>query len=251
MPAPEFRRLVEVVAALRGEGGCPWDRVQTHRTLRRFVLEEAYEVLEALDSGDPDRLREELGDLLFQVVMHARLAEEAGEFDLADVCRGIADKMVRRHPHVFADLDLRTPEQVVERWEAMKMKEEGSRRESLLDGIPRELPALLRAQRVAGRAAEAGFAWPDARAALEKVREELGEVEEVLDDPERLEQEMGDLLFAVASLAAKTGVDAESSLRRALGTFGARFQRLEQRLGPHLREADGEELLRAWREDKR
>lgn len=248
-PSP-FEQLVTVMETLRGEGGCPWDRKQDHHTLKRFLQEEAYEVLEAIDADDPARLREELGDLLLQVVFHARIAREAGQFDVDDVCRGIVDKMVRRHPHVFGSEGIDTPEGVVQRWEEIKLAEKGSaRRESLLDGIPVELPALLRAQRVAGRAAEAGFRWPSAEHALAKIREELAEVEEALPEGGgHLEAEIGDLLFAVVSLAATAGVDAESALRRLTTRFTDRFRRMEGSFDGRLSAATPEELLQAWRE---
>lgn len=258
-PSP-FEQLVAVMETLRGEGGCPWDRKQDHHTLKRFLQEEAYEVLEAIDSEDPARLREELGDLLLQVVFHAQIAREAGRFDVDDVCRGIVEKMVRRHPHVFASGGARTaaggdgvpatPEDVVQRWEEIKLAEKGgARRESLLDGIPRDLPALLRAQRVAGRAAEVGFRWPSTDHALAKVREELAEVEEALPTGgAHLEAEIGDLLFAVVSLAATAGVDAESSLRRLTRRFTERFRRMEGSFDGHLSAATPEQLLQAWRE---
>lgn len=248
-PSP-FQELVGVMETLRGEGGCPWDRQQDHHTLKRFLQEEAYEVLEAIDSDDPARLREELGDLLLQVVFHAQIAREADEFDVDDVCRGIVDKMVRRHPHVFGTEGIDTAEGVTQRWEEIKLAEKGGApRESLLDGIPLELPALLRAQRVAGRAADAGFRWPSPSDALAKVREELGEVEEAMGaGGPHLEAEIGDLLFAVVSFAATAGVDAEGALRRLTTRFTDRFRRMEGTFDGHLSAATSEELLQAWRE---
>lgn len=246
-----FEQLVEVMATLRGEEGCAWDRRQDHHTLKRYLLEEAHEALEAVDEEDPDRLREELGDLLLQIVFHARLAQEAGSFDVHDVCRGIVEKMIRRHPHVFGSGAPLEAEEVLQQWEQIKLQEKGgTERRSLLDGIPRELPALLRAQRVVGRAAETGFRWPDAGAALAKVREELEEVTEALDGGEerRLEEELGDLLFAVVGVAGAAGLDAEAALRRTTGRFSARFRRLEESRGGSLAGATPEELLRGWRE---
>lgn len=245
-----FERLVAVMDLLRGESGCPWDREQDHHTLKRFLQEEAYEVLEAIDAEDPDLLREELGDLLLQVVFHARIAAEAGSFDVNDVCQGIVDKMVRRHPHIFGKDRIDTAEAVLQRWEEIKLAEKGgSRRQSLLDGIPLELPALLRAQRVAGRAAEAGFRWPSAEDALAKVHEELAEVQEALPlGGSRLEAEVGDLLFAVVSFASTAGVDAESALRRLTSRFTDRFRRMEGSFDGRLSAATPEELLAAWRE---
>lgn len=248
-----FHQLVEVVATLRGEEGCPWDRAQDHHSLKRYLQEETHEVLEALEGDDPAHLEEELGDLLFQVVFHARLAEEAGRFDADDVCRGIVGKMVRRHPHVFGDAPGGSPEQVARQWEQGKLQESGGRRTSLLDGIPRELPALLRAQRVASRAAEMGFAWPDHEAAMGKVREEFQELQGALraSEASRVEEEVGDLIFAVTTLASMSGVDAEAALRGSLRRFAGRFRDLEDRLGGSLEGLEAGELLLRWRETRR
>ncbi len=246
-----FGRLVEILAVLRGERGCPWDRKQDHHSLKHFLMEEACEVLEAIDEEDPEHLCEELGDLLMLLLFHARIAQESGHFDIDDVCRGIAEKMVRRHPHVFASTPEIQAEEVARQWERIKLEEKNRpARTSALDGIPRGLPALARARKTVQRAAQAGFAWPDADSALAKVREELGEFEEALESGQegRTEQELGDLLFAAVGLARTLGMDAESALRGATARFTERFRRLEGSLDSELSDLPPDELIRIWRE---
>jgi MazG family protein len=221
----EFDRLVEIMARLRGPGGCPWDREQDHRSIRRYVIEEAYEVAEAIDRGDPRELLAELGDLLLQVVFHAEMARESGEFDVADVCRAIGEKMRRRHPHVFGDVAVDGSAEVVRNWERIKADERGPDA-SAIDGVPRSLPALQRADRIGEKAGRVGFDWPDPLAVLAKVDEERAEVAEAMGrgEPDAIERELGDLLFAIASLARKVSVDPEAALGRALDRFEARFR---------------------------
>lgn len=255
---PPFQQLLEVMGILRGEQGCPWDRSQDHRSLTRYLQEETHELLEAIEEGDPGRICEELGDLLLQIVFHARLAEEKGHFDARDVCRGVVDKMVRRHPHIFGESRLSTPEEVVARWEEIKLAEKGGARRSLLDGIPRGLPALLQAERVLSRAAEVGFRWPPgSQGPGEKVREELEDVLEAAElAPEApgnkrggaREEEVGDLLLAAVALARQLEVDPEAALRRALREFTRRFRLMEERLKGRLSEASPEELGRIWQQ---
>lgn len=243
--------LRRVIATLRGPDGCPWDRVQTHRSLRPFLLEEASEALAALDEGDPQRLREELGDLLLQVLLHVQLAEEAGEFRLEDVVYSIADKLVRRHPHVFGEAQADTPEAVMKQWDELKEQERGSDG-SLLDGVPPTLPALARAQALQRRAARAGFAWPALEQAWQKLGEELAELRRART-PEERRQEAGDALFALANLARWLEVDAEEALRETCLRFEGTFRRMESALrqsGRRLAEMAPEEMLRAWREAK-
>ena len=250
-PGASFQRLVELLAVLRGETGCPWDREQDHHSLKKFLLEEAYEVLEAIDEEDSEHLCEELGDLLMNLLFQARIAQEAGHFDIQDVCRGITEKLIRRHPHVFASTPELQAEDVARQWEQIKLQEKKRpTHTSALDGIPRNAPAFNRAQKTVQRAAQAGFAWPDAEGALAKVYEELEEVEEVVESgPKgRLEQEIGDLLFAVIGLARTVGVDAESALRGTTARFTKRFRRLEARLTPGLAETTSDEMIRIWRE---
>jgi len=216
--AGELVRFAELVRTLRER--CPWDREQTHRTLTRHLLEETYEVLEAIEADDPDHLCEELGDLLFQVFFHAVLGAEAGHFDLADVARGIHDKLVRRHPHVFGSVSADTAGEVMKNWEQIKQEEKG--RSSLMDGIPGDLPSLLHAHKVQRKAASVGFDWPSPEPVYEKVTEEL---DEVRADPS--DEEIGDLLFAVVNLARHLGVDPEAALRGATAKFRDRFRGVE------------------------
>ena len=215
--------LVRVMARLRGPGGCPWDREQDHRSLARHLLEEAHEVLDAIDGRDPDRLREELGDLLLQVVFHAQMAADAGRYDIDDVAAGIVAKLIRRHPHVFGDVDVESADQVLVNWERIKVEEKGEH--GLEDDIPASLPALARATKVQRRAAGAGFEWRTREQAMEAVREELLELEGATE-PEDVEEEVGDVLFAVAALGRRLGVDPESALRRTVRGFADRFDRM-------------------------
>src|SRR5512137_2601682 len=240
-------RLLAVMARLRGPDGCPWDREQTLASLRPYVLEETYEVLEAIESGDPAAHREELGDLLLQIVFQARLAEEEGRFDFADVADAISGKLLSRHPHVFgvgatdpdarpSPGDPRAPDAdaVLRQWASLKRRENQAkgRGRSVLEGVPREMPSLARAERLAEKASRVGFDWPDAAGARAKVTEEIHELDEAIasGDPARTEDELGDVLFAVANLARKLGVPPEEALRRALGRFVARFEYVEDGL---------------------
>jgi len=250
-------RLLATMSRLRGPGGCPWDREQTLESLRPYVLEETYEVLEALDSGDPRAHREELGDLLLQIVFQARIAEEEGRFDFADVADAINEKLLARHPHVFGDAEAKDADAVLRQWAALKRKENQARGggKSVLEGVPREMPALARAERLTEKASRVGFDWPDPAGARAKVGEELAELDEAIagGDRRRIEDEVGDLLFAVANLARKLGVPPEEALRRALGRFLDRFHfvedALERRGVPHG-EATLEEMDRLWDEAK-
>jgi len=241
-----FAGLRRVVAALRSPQGCPWDRVQTHRSLRPFLLEEASEALAALDERDHDRLREELGDLLLEVLLHVRIAEEAGEFRLGDVVYGIADKLVRRHPHVFGEAVAETPEAVVEQWEELKREERGD--ESALSGIPETLPALALAQMMQRRAERAGFVWESLEQAWQALEEELAELRQAATSQER-RQEVGDVLFALANLARWLDVDAEEALRSTCRSFRRLFQRAEEmarQRGEAIREMDIAQKLALW-----
>ncbi|HET6752247.1 MAG TPA: nucleoside triphosphate pyrophosphohydrolase [Actinomycetes bacterium] len=220
---PKGSALLDLVATetrLRGPGGCPWDHEQTHTSLARHLVEEAYEVLDAIEEGTPEHLREELGDLLLQVVFHAQMAEDAGDFDIDGVARAITEKLVRRHPHVFGELRVASAGEVVRNWETIKRDEEG--RTDPMAGIPAALPALQLAAKLQKRAAADGFAWPSVQGPVAKVREELDEVVDATE-PEHLEWEVGDLLFAVVALAGASGVEPEAALRRAARRFRARF----------------------------
>lgn len=238
--------LVDVVRRLRSPGGCPWDREQTHASLRATMLEEAYEVLEAIDEKSMAKLREELGDVLLQVLMQAQIAEEAGDFTLADVADSVRDKLVRRHPHVFGDVKVSGAEEVLRNWDALKAKEYG--RESALDGVQRSLPALQWAWSLQRRAANVGFDWRDVEGALDKVREELDELREA-PTLEAREAEFGDLLFTMVNVARKLGINPEDALRGTTGRFEARFRTMEAQArgeGRALAEMEIEELDRYW-----
>lgn len=256
-----FETLVAIMDRLRGPGGCPWDREQTYGTLRGYLLEECYEVVEALDRRDHGALREELGDLLFQIVFLSRLAREEGRFTARDVVRSIADKMVRRHPHVFGDAEAETPEEVLRHWESIKREEKGVSQTpdpadpSVLEGIPRALPALMKAHRLGTKAARVGFDWPDAAEVLEKIDEELREVRAALEagDRQGAGRELGDVLFSVVMLARKLDTDPEAALEAANARFRDRFRRMEaecRRRGLRLDDEEPSSLERLWREAK-
>ena len=227
----DFSALVAVMSRLRDPLlGCPWDREQTPQTLRKYVIEEAYEVVEAIDGGNPAKLAEELGDLLLQVVFHAQLAREAGQFDLSDVTRSIVEKLIRRHPHVFGDLSVSGSDQVLTNWEKIKRAEKGYEdRTSILDGIPPALPALMRALEVSRRVVKVGFEWPTVSEVLDKVEEEIAELraEIAAGATDRAGDELGDLLFTLVNVARQLKIDPEEALRRMTQRFAARFRRIE------------------------
>lgn len=244
-----FERLVEVVAALRGERGCPWDKAQTHQTLKSDLLEETYELLEAIDSGDPERMKEELGDLLMQVMLHSQIASEEGWFDVYDVVRAITGKLIRRHPHVFGEVRVSSPEEALSNWEAIKRSEGGRR--SILDGIPPHLPSLLRARKLQSRASRVGFDWGSPQQVLPKVREEIEELERGISSGQlrEIEEEIGDLLFSIVNLARLLRVEPEEALRKANEKFIRRFREMERRVeaqGRELRELSLEEMDEIW-----
>ena len=242
------RGLHGVIARLRDPAsGCPWDLAQDHRSLRPHLLEEMYEVLEALDGGDTRALEEELGDLLMQVVLHAQVAQDAGTFDLDTVSEGIRAKLVHRHPHVFGGVEAETPDEVADNWERIKADERADDA-SALDGVPRAMPALARAQRLTGRSHRRGFAWPDDAAALEKLAEELREFADAAT-PEEATEELGDVLFVVADFARRQGIEAEDALREACSKFERRFRAMEAGVrtdGAEMQELGHPELLRRW-----
>lgn len=251
-PIEELDRLLRIMARLRGPRGCPWDRAQTHETLKPFLVEETYEVLEAIDRGNPAEVADELGDLLLQIVFHAAVAREAGTFDLGEVARRISDKLVRRHPHVFRRGRARTPEEVLVRWNELKKKERPHA--SALEGVPKALPALLRAQRLSDKAVHEGFEWPNLAAVLRKVREEERELREARrQGRKRIEEELGDLLFTWVNVARKLGVSAEESLRGACDRFESRFRTMERLAAGKkrpLRRHRPQELGRLWERAK-
>ncbi len=223
-------RLVELMQRLLADDGCPWDREQTLQTLRKYVVEEAHEVVDAIDGGDPRAHCEELGDLLLQIVFQAELGRDAGAFGPDDVIRAIVEKIVRRHPHVFGDERAETSAEVLENWEQIKLKEKGAR--GLLGGVPVSLPALLRAQRVGEKVDKVGFDWPDTKGSRAKVEEELGELDDAVERGDRaaVEAELGDTLFALVNLARHLDVDAEAALRGTIDRFTRRFAHVEARV---------------------
>ncbi len=251
-----FTRLVDIMARLRGPGGCPWDKEQTHESLKPFLVEETYEVLEAIDEGEPDKVKEELGDLLFQVVFHARLAEEAGRYGIDDVLEGIEKKMIRRHPHVFGDKELSTAAEVLVDWETMKKKEEGYRtRKSILDGVPRELPALIRAHRLQERAARVGFDWDRVEDVKAKLDEEVGEFKATLEkrDQAMMEDELGDIFFVLVNISRFVGINPEDALRKTISKFISRFRFVEEQasgMGRELSEMSLDEMDALWEKSK-
>jgi ATP diphosphatase len=259
-----FERLVEIMRTLREPDGCPWDREQTLASLRPFVLEETYEVLEAIEHGSPADLREELGDFLFEAVFLARISEEAGDFTIGDAIDAICDKLVRRHPHVFDRARELTTGQVVEQWETLKARERAAAGEparkanTTLSGVPKTLPALLRAYEINARAASVGFDWQRAADVLDKIEEEVAELRREVEAGatghlSRAEDEMGDLLFALTNLSRRLGIEPEAALRRANDKFTRRFEAVERAIGERgqaLTEASLEELEAEWQRVK-
>jgi tetrapyrrole methylase family protein/MazG family protein len=251
-----FEGFLEIIAHLRAPDGCPWDREQTHDTLRPYLLEEAYEVLAALDDGDPQDLAEEFGDLLLQVVLHAQIASEAGTFNMADILRGIYVKIVKRHPHVFGDVKLQDAQAVLQNWERLKeaeRNEAGKSDQGIFDGIAKSLPALSQAQEIQRRAARVKFDWPEIAGVIDKVHEELDEVKTAADHQARA-AEIGDLLFAVVNLARWYEVDAESALRETSSRFRARFAEIEKAArdqGRSITSFSMEEMEALWQSAKR
>jgi len=248
-----FEALLSLMGRLRGEGGCPWDREQTRASLRPYLIEETYEALEALGEGRTDHIVEELGDVLFQVVFHCQIAQEQGEFTMAEVLQAVLRKMTSRHPHVFADAQVADAREALHQWERIKRAEgsgDGNSR-SALDGVPQSLPSLMRAQRLQVKAGRVGFDWPSWREAWNKVREELTETDEALaaGDTARIRAEIGDLLFSVVNVARLLEIDAEDSLRQAADTFTRRFKEVEAAMraeGRQVGEASAEDLDRKW-----
>lgn len=255
----DIKKLTELMATLRAPGGCPWDREQDLKTLVPFIIEEAYEVVSAIDSGSPDALREELGDLLFQVVFASQIAREEGWFDLADVIEENLEKMIRRHPHVFGEAVAETPQEVLKHWAEIKEvekkdKEEGKK--GLLSGVPETLPALMRAHKVSQKAAKVGFDWPHVDGVLMKVDEEMDEFKEAVrkHDPRAMEEELGDLLFTIVNVARFVEVNPEDALRKTIGKFINRFRHIEKSLearGVDLTSATLEEMERLWDDAKK
>jgi len=255
-----FAKALEVMARLRAPDGCPWDRDQDHQTLKPYVIEEAYEVIEAIESGSTDDLREELGDLLLQVIFHCQLAQEKGLFNASEVAEGLADKMIERHPHVFAEGQADTTKEVLRNWEISKRKVRADRGEnneapSILDGVPLGMPALQRSHRLQSKAARVGFDWPDAEGAAKKLEEEWGELRDAVaqGDQDAVESEMGDFLFSAVNYSRKLGINAEDSARAAILRFITRFHHIESTLrdrGISPEEVPLDELEQLWNEAK-
>jgi len=256
-----FDKLVELMARLRGPDGCPWDRDQTRESLKPMLIEEAHEVLDALDSENPDDLCEELGDLLFQVIFHCRIAEEKGEFDAHEVCRRIYEKMIRRHPHVFGDAQIKDTRELLRNWEDIKAAEKrdsgrGQKpKESLLDGIPESLPSMYETYQITSKAARVGFDWPDIFGIRDKFLEEFDELQEAMasGDTTRIKDEVGDLVFTALNIARYLEVDPETALRNTNRKFTRRFKTMERHFkekGVHMREADLEEMEQFWQKQE-
>ena len=246
-----FTRLVEIMARLRGPGGCPWDREQTFDSIKPYTLEETYEVLDAIDARDWPAVAEELGDFILQAVFYAEMAREQGLFNIDDSLRAINEKLVRRHPHIFGDAVANTSGEVLKRWDEIKKiekKDRGHQDASILDGVSRAQPALCEAQQISSKVATKGFDWPDITGVTDKIREEITELESATGNG--IEEEMGDLLFSVVNLARFHKVDAEQALRRANAKFRRRFAFVEQELGKPLEQATLEEMEERWQQAK-
>ncbi len=231
-PSHTFEQLIAIMRRLRAPGGCPWDAEQTHESLTRYLLEETYEVIEAIDEKKPMHLKEELGDLLLQPIFHAAIAEEAGDFSIDDVINTLCDKLIRRHPHVFGDFEIENSNAQIENWEKIKKLEKGSERQSALSGVPDHLPALLKAHKIGEKASRVGFDWEHADQVFAKVMEELHEFEEAWagGNPARMEDELGDLLFAITNLGRFLHLNPEEALRKTISRFQKRFGYVETEL---------------------
>ncbi|HZI50529.1 MAG TPA: nucleoside triphosphate pyrophosphohydrolase [Terriglobia bacterium] len=265
MTGAKFEKLVQIMATLRGPDGCPWDKQQDRNTLKPMLVEETYEVLEAIDNNDAEGLSEELGDLLLHIVFQAQLGKEDRSFDIDRVIDGICDKLVRRHPHVFGNDTASSPEEVIKNWEAIKAQEKTKKlkdrtpeQRSLLEGIPSKLPAIHEAHQISSRAARVGFEWPDIEGVFDKLAEETHELREAMTGPEdsrqsRLEDEIGDILFVIVNLARFLKIDCESALKRANRKFKTRFQFMEAELaraGKNLETTSLDEMESLWQKAK-
>ena len=250
-----FQKLVDIMTLLRSKDGCPWDKVQTSESIKPYLIEETYEVIEAIDEKDPVKMKEELGDLLLQVVFHAQIAKDRGEFDINDVINKISDKMVSRHPHVFGDAKFETPEEVTKQWQDRK-REEGKLKDSALEGVPKELPSLLRAHRLQSRAAKVGFDWAKVEDVFGKLDEELEEFKEALEkkDKKEIEDELGDIFFVLVNISRFVGVNAEEALRKTISKFISRFRYIEMTAadeGRQLSDMTLEDMDALWNEAKK
>ncbi|RJP84166.1 MAG: nucleoside triphosphate pyrophosphohydrolase [Desulfobacteraceae bacterium] len=252
-----LNRLMDIMDTLRGPGGCPWDMEQTHKSIMKCLIEETYELADAIESGDAEVLREELGDVFLQVVFHSAIAKDNGLFTLDEVIHELCDKLIYRHPHVFGDASVRDSDEVIKNWERLKRKENTkSARESILSGIPNDLPALLKALKIQSVVSRVGFDWEQPRDVLDKIKEEVREVEEAISssDKDQMEAEIGDLIFSVVNLARRLKVDPEAALRRTNKKFSSRFYEIEKvakTKGLRLSEMPMEEKDRIWEEAKK
>lgn len=251
----EIDKLLDVVATLRDEGGCPWDREQTLESLKPYLVEEAYEVIDAIEQGSVTEHQEELGDLLLQIVMQSQIRTESGEFGFSDVAKSIKEKMVSRHPHVFGNVKVADSDEVLRNWEKNKAKNKDGEHRSIFAGVPKHLPALQKAQRVQSRAALVGFDWKEVKDVLAKVEEELAETKEAMtaEDEEHIFEEIGDLLFSVVNLSRFYGFAAEDALNKTISKFTGRFAEIEQQMheqGRELNDCSLEEMDTIWEEAK-
>jgi len=250
----QFKRLVEIMARLRGPDGCPWDKAQDHKTLKPYLIEEAYEVLDAIDSGRSDKLAEELGDLLLHIVFHAQMASENDKFDIEIICKKINEKLIQRHPHIFHEKTEMSKSQVLDQWEAIK--QDNNKNHSVLEGVPRAMPALLKAYRIQEKVGSLGFDWKEAREVVAKIKEEVAEFEEAFEknDEQAMHHELGDLLFSLVNLSRHLGLRAEEALDDTNKKFIERFKYIEKKLAEKgKRPADStlEEMDVFWEESKR
>lgn len=252
MNYPNLEKLIEVIRILRSENGCVWDRAQTHESLRPNMLEEAYEAVDAINKGDILNLREELGDVLLQVLLHSQIASESNEFNIEDVAKELKDKLIHRHPHVFGNDKADTPEEVVKNWERLKQEEKKDRK-SQMDGIPKSLPALVAAQKISKRAVKVGFEWDKIETLLDCIKSEYDEFKEAVNNKNSLsmEDEMGDILFATVNLARWYKIDAEQALLKANIKFMKRFRKMEELATKPLEEYSFEEYDRLWKQAKK
>jgi len=251
----DLHGLIRIMSKLRGEQGCPWDKEQTRESLKPFIVEEAYEVLDAIDEKNPEAIKEELGDLLFQVVFQCQIAGERGEFDMSDVIERIGKKMIARHPHVFGDAEYKTSEEVLVHWEAQK-KKEGKQRESILDGVPKTLPSLLRAHRLQDRASRVGFDWEKVEDVLQKLEEEVEEFRSALREKkeDEIEDELGDIFFVLVNISRFVGINPEDALRKTISKFISRFRHIEMsaaEMGKRLSDMTLAEMDALWDEAKK
>ena len=251
MKYPNLEKLVDIIAILRSENGCPWDREQTHKTLRPNMLEEAYEAVDAIDDGDIPNLREELGDVLLQVVLHAQIAKDNNEFDIEDVAKELSEKLIHRHPHVFGNTHVDNSNDVVENWDKLK-KEEKTYRKSILDGISKSQSALMSAQKISKKVVKVGFEWENVESLKDCIKSEYKEFEEAVEsgNKDRMEDEMGDIFFATVNLARWYKIDAEQALLRANKKFTKRFKKMEELKTKPFEEYSFEEFNDLWKKAK-